>query len=107
MLSRLLMTVLIALLALPAATMPAMSAPAVATAAVAAMPGCHEAQPTDRQQDQQQAPFQHQCIGCVAVWQALPCPAEPEALLGVIPEPLPVRSLAQARAGPEVPPPRA
>lgn len=104
MLSRLLMTVLIALLALPAATMPAMSAPTVATAA---MPGCHESRPTDRQQDQQQAPFQHQCIGCVAVWQALPCAAEPVVLRGTAPDALPVKALAYTRAGPEVPPPRA
>ena len=104
MLHRLLMALLIALLALPAATMPAMSAP---KAEAVAMPGCHEAPPADPQPDHQQAPFQHQCIGCVAVWQALPCPAEPEALIGVVPESLPVKALTQARAGPEVPPPRA
>ena len=61
----------------------------------------------DRQQDQQQAPFQHQCIGCVAVWQALPCAAEPVVLRGTAPDALPVKALAYTRAGPEVPPPRA
>lgn len=103
MIRRICLFLLLIGLALPAAAMPTMSAP---KAAAAAMPGCHEAQPLDRQQDHQQAPFQHQCIGCVAVWQAQPCPEEPEALLGVVPEPLPVKALTQARAGPEVPPPR-
>ncbi|MDD3799849.1 MAG: hypothetical protein PHE36_11815 [Novosphingobium sp.] len=109
MLRRLFLALLTLCLALPAAAMPleqpaALSAGAPAAVASMAMDNggpCHP------QGGKAALGMSHDCIGCIAPYQAAPRLAEPFAVRGAIPRPLDTIRLPAFRAGPETPPPRA
>lgn len=102
MLRRLLMVLLIACLAVPAAAMPLLH-PEGAEQRVAA-PSCHEA---PAHQPAKQMAKSHDCIGCAATWPVLPATAARAELRGDLPRPALARVLGDSGALPEVPPPRA
>ncbi|MDP3905943.1 hypothetical protein [Novosphingobium sp.] len=105
MLSRFLMAVLIACLALPAAAMP-LAHPA-APAAEAVM-DCHgKSAPAPAHHPQSPAPMKHDCIGCIAPLGFVPAASEPLALPGQPPVPALTSAAALARSGPDTPPPKA
>ena len=106
MFRRLLMTLLIACLALPAAAMPLIHGLAPAPQHHATMMAGHEHHAPARQNEPQHQAAQHDCIGCIA---PLAGPAAPAALLlapAELPRPALADRLGATRAGPETPPPR-
>ncbi len=107
MLRRLLMILLIACLAVPAAAMPLLH-PEGAEQRVSA-PSCHEAPVHQQHQPARQKMLVqgHDCIGCAASWPVLPAAAPRAELRGEQIRPALARVLGQAPALPEVPPPRA
>lgn len=105
MLRRLLMLLLIACLAVPAAAMPLLH-PQGAEQRVSA-PSCHETPASQQHQPaKQQMPPGHDCIGCAASSPVLPASAPRAELRAEQPRPALARVLGQSSALPEVPPPR-
>lgn len=105
MLRRLLLVLLIACLAVPAAAMPLLH-PEGPEQRVAA-PSCHEAPVHQQHQPAKQMAKSHDCIGCAASWPVLPATAARAELRGDLPRPALARVLGDSGALPEVPPPRA
>lgn len=104
MLHRLIMALLIACLAVPAAAMPVLHQ-GMARQTASAQP-CHQA-PAPSHHDRGEADRTgHDCIGCIASWPVLPATLAPAAMHGAVPRPALVRAMAQTRAGPDTPPPR-
>ena len=103
MLQRLLMALLIACLALPAAAMPLHGSPASGHdhAAMA-----HEHHAPVKQQQQDEPATQHDCIGCIAPIDGLPMTVGGDLSPSRQLRPALAPALLAIRAGPETPPTR-
>lgn len=103
MLQRLLMALLIACLALPAAAMPVHGIPASGHDHGAM---AHEHHVPVKQQQHGEPAKQHDCIGCIAPIDGLPMTAEGDLSPSQQLRPALAPALLAIRAGPETPPPR-
>jgi len=110
MFRRLLMTLLIACLALPAAAMPLVHGPAPAPQLQpqhhATMMAGHEHHAPARHSEPQHQAAQHDCIGCIAPLAGLAAPALQHLQPAELPRPALADRLGATRTGPETPPPR-
>ena len=106
MFRRLLMTLLIACLALPAAAMPLVHGQAPAPQHHAMMMAGHEHHAPNHQTQPQHQAAQHDCIGCIAPLGGLAAPAAQLLSPAALPRPALADRLGAMRAGPETPPPR-